>query len=342
MKPLAAIILAAGKGTRMKSKQAKVTFKLAEKPMIQRVVNTAMQMNCERIGVVVGYQKESVIAVLEDDDKIVFIEQKEQLGTGHAVLITEEYFQDWDADILILCGDVPLLSKDTISSMYQQHIAESAACTVLTATLPDAGKYGRILRDDKGNVYGIVEYKDASAAQLAIGEFNTGIYLFRSLDLFAALKQTSNQNQQNEYYLTDALSILYKQGKVVSSVELKNLMEVTGVNSQEQLAMLEQEFLDSIKLHWLNNGVVMHNPASIYIGDEVIVEPDVEIGMNSIIKGKSLLESGCSIGPNCYVEHSKIGNDTILQGYNIIVNAYVHEHQIISFRDCIEEDDYEA
>ncbi len=342
MRPLSAIVLAAGKGTRMKSRYSKVTFKIADKPMIQRVVDTALRMNANRIGIVVGFQKETVIAALKPDDRLEFIEQKEQLGTGHAVMITEELFGDADTDILILCGDVPLLSVQTLKHMYELHKAEGSACTVLTATLDDPGKYGRILRDSSGKVYGIVEYKDATDEQRDIKEFNTGIYCFRSNDLYQALKRTSNTNKQNEYYLTDALSVLYYEGKIVSSVVLENLMEVSGVNSQEQLAEVENTFLESVRNYWLNNGVVMHNPASIYIGDDVELEPDVEIGMNTIIRGNTRIESGCFIGPNCYIESSKIGNDTILKGYNIILNSYIPEHQLIPYRETIEEEPYEA
>ncbi len=339
MRPLAAIILAAGKGTRMRSKMPKVTFKIADKPMIQRVVDTALKLDCDTICTVVGFQKETVIAALEDCDRLKFVEQTEQLGTGHAVMITESVFANQDMDIMILCGDVPLLTENTLRKIYDTHINEKATCTVLTAFLDDAGKYGRIIRDESNRVRGIVEYKDASETQRQIQEFNTGIYCFNSLELFGALKETNNTNQQGEYYLTDALSVLYNQGKVVSSVILDDLMEVSGVNSQEQLAELEECFVDRIRKHWLNNGVVMHNPTSIYIGDEVIIKQDVEIDCHSIIKGKTILEEGSYIGPNSLIINSKIGQDTILQGYNVICSAYIQEHQIVPYRELIEEED---
>lgn len=331
MNSLAAIILAAGKGTRMKSGRAKVTFPLADKPMIQRVVNTALAMDCAKICVVVGYQKESVIACLEENDKLSFIEQEQQLGTGHAVLITEAAFSDPEQDLLILCGDVPLLTADTIHKMYAQHLETKAVCTVLTAFLDDPGKYGRIIRDEDGNLHKIVEFKDASDAQRAIKEWNTGIYCFKAGALFSCLKNTSNQNQQGEYYLTDVVEMLYKQGKTVSSVVLEDLMEVSGVNSQEQLAELEDIFAANIRKKWLNMGVMMHNPGSIYISDEAVIEPDVEIFQNCTLKGACLLESGTVIGPNSYLENSKVCTDTVLQGYNILVNAIIHEHEILDF-----------
>ncbi len=342
MSSLAAIILAAGKGTRMKSARAKVTFPLADKPMIQRVVNTALEMNCQSITVVVGFLKETVIACLEDDDRINFVEQSEQLGTGHAVSITEAGFADPEQDILILCGDVPLLSSHTLSRLYAEHQKTRAACTVLTAFLDDPGKYGRMLRDTNGKLCGIVEFKDANELERQIKEWNTGIYCFKAGELFNSLKQTSNQNTQGEFYLTDTIEILYKAGKTVSSVVLEDLMEVSGVNSQEQLAELEVLYLSKIRQKWLNSGVVIHNPQTVHIGDEVIIEPDVEIHQGAIIKGKCNLESGCVIGPNCYLEHSTVSNDTVLQGFNILVNAIIHEHELVEFGvQVIEESPYE-
>lgn len=331
MSSLAAIILAAGKGTRMKSGRAKVTFPLAGKPMIQRVVDTALAMDCSRICVVVGYQKESVISCLEDDDRLEFVEQEQQLGTGHAVLITESAFRDPEQDILILCGDVPLLSKETVANLYREHQAQKAACTVLTAFLDDPGKYGRIVRDAAGQVAGIVEYKDATEEQRRIKEWNTGIYCFRAGALFDCLKKTSNNNQQGEYYLTDTLEMLHRQGQTVASVVLENLMEVSGVNSQEQLAELEDIFVANIRRKWLNSGVVMHNPASIYISDEVEIEPDVEIFEHCTLKGKTTLETGSVIGPHCYLEHSRVCEESYLQGYNILVNAIIHDHELLEF-----------
>lgn len=342
MNNLAAIILAAGKGTRMKSERAKVTFPIADKPMVQRVVDTALSMQCNRICVVVGYLKATVISCLEEDERIEFVEQTEQLGTGHAVSITESMFKDRDQDILILCGDVPLLTPQTVNRIYQEHLNSKASCTVLTAFLDDPGKYGRMLRDDEGKLCGIIEYKDASDDQRKIKEWNTGIYCFKAGDMFDALRNTSNNNQQSEFYLTDTVEILYKAGKTVSSVVLEDLMEVSGVNSQEQLAELEDIYVDKIRKKWLNSGVVIHNPNTVFISDDAIIEADVEIHQGTVIKGKCTLEKGCVIGPNCYLEQSTVCNDTILQGHNILVNAIIHEHEILEFGvHAIEESTYE-
>jgi len=342
MKPLAAIILAAGKGTRMKSSRAKVTFPIAGKPMVQRVVNTALAVDCNKIAIVIGYLKESVIGCLEEDDRLVFVEQTEQLGTGHAVMCTEDALKDDAGDVLILCGDVPLLSKETLDRLVNHHRESSAACTVLTAFLDDPGRYGRILRDEQGMVSGIVEFKDATDAQRAIKEWNTGIYCFRTSDMFQALGKISNQNQQGEYYLTDTLAILRSEGKTVASIPLERHIEVSGVNSQQQLAELEDAFIASIREHWLNQGVVMHNPASIYIDDDVIIEPDVEIGPHCVIQGKTTLETGVVIGPSCLIDSCRVCNDSILEGHNILSYSHIPEQHIVTFGEkVIEEEEYE-
>jgi UDP-N-acetylglucosamine diphosphorylase/glucosamine-1-phosphate N-acetyltransferase len=342
MSNLSAIILAAGKGTRMKSERAKVTFSFAEKPIIQRVVNTALKANCSRIFVVVGYQKDSVIACLEEDPRLIFVEQPEQLGTGHAVMMVEPVFKERNDDVFILCGDVPLLKPETLQKLYNEHTSTKASCTILTSIMDDPGSYGRIIRNSSGEITGIVEFKDATEEQKAIKEWNTGIYCFRAGDMFDALKQISSTNNQNEYYLTDVIAILAKQGKKISSVILDNPLEAAGVNSQEQLAELEDLFITNICKHWLNNGVVIHNPHTVYIGDDVVIETDVEIGQNSIILGKSELRKGAYIGPNCYIEDTVLCDSSFLEGYNILVNAHIPEGHILDFGErTIEDIDYE-
>jgi bifunctional UDP-N-acetylglucosamine pyrophosphorylase/glucosamine-1-phosphate N-acetyltransferase len=338
MSATAAIILAAGKGTRMKSDRAKVMFELAGKPMIQRVVDTAVKLNCERICVVVGHQKDSVISILDEMPNLVFADQAEQLGTGHAILIAEKQFRDFAGDILILAGDVPLLKSDTLLRLLERHRSSNAVCTVLTAILHDAGKYGRIVRDSAQQVVGIVEYKDATEEQKKITEFNTGIWCFKSSSLFDAIHKIDNNNAQKEYYLTDTLSVLCRLGQKVEALITNDLAEISGINSQEQLAELESVYLCEIKTHWLNNGVMIHNPDTVYIGEDVEIEPDVTIGAHTTLKGKCYLEKGCYIGDHCHIENSDIGRETILKGYNVIIDANVHEGEIIPWGEKILEE----
>ena len=243
MKKTAAIILAAGKGTRMKSDKPKVIFGLAGKPMINRVVETANKIKSDLIAIVVGYKREQVIAVVPKNTNIKFVEQVQQNGTGHAVMVTEEIFKDFDGDVFILCGDVPLLRHKTLKRIQEHHRKHNASCTVLTAFMDDAHKYGRIVRNPDGNVQRIVEFKDATEEEKEIKEINTGIYCFDAKDLFAALQSIDNNNNQNEYYLTDTLEILNNDNKLVTSIILDDMVEASGVNSKEQLADLETEFL---------------------------------------------------------------------------------------------------
>lgn len=342
MKDLSAIILAAGKGTRMRSERAKVTFPIAGKTMIQRVVDTALELNCARIYVVVGHKKESVTGCLAEDDRLEFVEQAEQLGTGHAVMMAEPVFQDKRQDTFVLSGDVPLLSAKTLERMHREHHDSRAACTVLTAWMDDPGRYGRIIRDASNQMTGIVEYKDATPEQLAIREWNTGIYCFRAKALFDALEKISNANNQKEYYLTDVISVLHEQGEKLATVKLEDPIEVAGVNSQEQLAELEDLYVAGIRRRWLNSGVVIHNPATVYIDENVVLEPDVEIGQNCVLKGKTTICRDSCLGPGCYVQNSYLSDSCVLEGHNILVNAHIPDNHIVKFGEkVIEELDYE-
>lgn len=335
MRNCGAIILAAGKGTRMKSERAKVVFKMAEKPLVKRVVDTALEMNCDRIGVIVGYKKEQVIEAIPTNNKIAFIEQFEQNGTGHAVMTAKEYFRDYDGDLFILCGDVPLLSKNTLNELLKTHRENDAACTVLTGLLEDAGTYGRIVRSDEGNVLRIVEFKDATAQEREIKEFNTGIYCFDSKLLFEALDKVGNNNKQGEYYLTDTLEILNKMNKKVVGLVTEHLDEVSGINSQKELALLEMNHYRRIREHWLSNGVIIENPESVIIGEDVVIERDVEIGANVIIKGNSKIGCGSVIGAYSLIENATLRSNVVLSGYNVIVNSTIESNTHLDFQEKI-------
>ncbi|MBW6515678.1 MAG: NTP transferase domain-containing protein [Candidatus Cloacimonetes bacterium] len=328
-----ALILAAGKGTRMKSDRAKVIFKLAEKEMVRRVTERALQLDCDPIGIVVGYQKDEVIAAIPHNDKVSFIEQIEQQGTGHAVMVTAELFQDFEGDMFILCGDIPLLSKETLMNLLKTHQDNNAACTVLTIKLPDPAAYGRIVRNSEDQIIKIVEYKDATETERKINEINTGIYCFDCRLLFQALKEINNDNKQSEYYLTDTLEVLNRRQKKVIGLVTDKQSEITGINSQKELAELETEFYRRIKNHWLNNGVSIENPESVIIGEDVIIEPDVEIDIGTVIKGKSIIKKRTKIGAYCYLENVLLGSDIVLEGYNILKNTQISENELLSFQE---------
>jgi UDP-N-acetylglucosamine diphosphorylase/glucosamine-1-phosphate N-acetyltransferase len=245
MRDLAVIILAAGKGTRMQSELPKVCFELAGKTLIERVVETSQSINAEKIVVVVGYKSEMVIECLSQHKNIEFAMQVSQNGTGDAVKSAAGFFVNFEGYVFILCGDVPLCRAETLQKMLSTHIEHTATATVLTMKLPDPARYGRIVRDKAGNVERITEFRDADEKTRKINEINTGIYCFNSVELFSALEAINDQNEQAEYYLTDVLGILYGAGKRVMSVELYDIHEATGVNSQEELAELEKVFLSN-------------------------------------------------------------------------------------------------
>jgi UDP-N-acetylglucosamine pyrophosphorylase len=234
---LAVVIMAAGKGTRMKNPDiAKVMYTIAERPMVEHVVDLSRALDATRIIAVVGWKKETVIHHLENTRKpVVCVEQSPQLGTGHAVMQAGPVLADFDGDVLVLSGDVPLLTYATVRRLRDEHQSTGAAATVLTAILDDPTGYGRILRNEAGDVTGIVEHKDATPEEREIREVNTGIYVFDKNHLFDGLVHITPHNAQREYYLTDVFRYLWNQHLLVRAVAAADPTEVRGVNTLEQL-----------------------------------------------------------------------------------------------------------
>lgn len=239
---LAVVILAGGKGTRMKDpSKAKVMYEILGKPMIHYVVDLANQIKSSKTIVVVGYQRDSVIDYLHKSHPTVEIAiQAEQLGTGHAVMQTEDNLKDFTGNILILSGDVPLLTFDTIHKLISLHEKENSSAAILTAELKEPGGYGRIIRNSDSSVAKIVEHKDASEEEKKICEINSGIYVFRKEELFESLQHITPQNSQNEYYLTDVFEYFWKKQWKVSALKAENNLEVMGINTIEQLNEVQE------------------------------------------------------------------------------------------------------
>lgn len=239
MKKLAVIILAAGKGKRMKSDLPKVLHKIDSKPLIDYVISTTREINPQRIIVVIGYKYQMVKEYLRDPD-LEFVIQKEQLGTGHAVMQTEKIFGDFDGTIVVLCGDVPFLKAETIKELIQEHHKARASATVLTTILDDPKGYGRIKRDGNNLVEKIVEEIDTTSQEKKLKEINSGIFCFESKLLFETLHQVDTNNKQREYYLTDVLKLIRDKQLPVAAVVCPYAFEVSGVNSLEQLKQMEK------------------------------------------------------------------------------------------------------
>lgn len=315
-----AIILAAGKGTRMKSRYPKVIHKVLDKPMIMHVINNLKNANVSDIISVVGYQAKMVQEVVGDDSKYVY--QTEQLGTGHAVMQAKELLQNEEGITIVICGDTPLISSETIDNLITYHHNNGNKATILTGCLDDAQCYGRIIRDNAKNVMGIVEYKDATEEQKAIQEFNTGTYIFDNKELFKALNEVGNSNAQKEYYLTDVISIMYNHGLKVDGYVLDDLEQTIGINDRKTLSIATLMMQTRVNNFHMLNGVTIIDPKTVYIGPDVIIGQDTIIHPNTTIIGNSSIGNESEIGPNCYLE------DTIVLDRSKIKFAHLVETTI--------------
>ncbi|MGQ9804835.1 MAG: sugar phosphate nucleotidyltransferase [Chlorobiales bacterium] len=240
--PLAVLIMAAGKGTRMKSDLAKVLHALNRRPMIHYVLDTAFALHPEKVILVIGHQADLVREATQSYC-LNYVLQSPQLGTGHAVMQAESALNAFEGDTIVLSGDVPLTKAETLAQLLNTHREKKAVATVLTAVLDDPTGYGRVIRGEQGDVLKIVEHKDASPAELAVNEINSGIYVFNKQKLFDALKQISNDNAQGEYYLPDVFKIFFSNGERIAAVSATNFDEIRGINTPEQLKEAESILL---------------------------------------------------------------------------------------------------
>lgn len=308
---LNAIILAAGEGTRMKSKTPKVLHKIVGKSMVEHVIDAADEVGCTRKVVVVGSGREQVETYLSKLD-VTFVHQAERLGSGHAVMVAEQEIHN-EEDVLILCGDTPLIQGKTLQRLIDTHRTQDNACTVLTAELEDPFGYGRIVRDAKGNVLKIVEQKDADEATKAIKEINSGIYCFKGNLLKQYLSKIENNNSQKEYYLTDMLELLNLAGYNVGTAVVEDFDDLRGVNSRVQLSESEAIFKKRINDYWMREGVTMIDPAQTYIGKDVKIGRDTILYPGTSLLGKTIVGEDCHIGPNAHLEDMTIADEVTIK-----------------------------
>ncbi len=320
MNPVVAVILAAGKGTRMKSALPKVLHKVGGKAMVEKVVETAKELPTERQIVIIGFGGEAVEEYLQDQAQ--FVLQKEQNGTGHAVQQAAPLLAEYEGTILVLCGDTPLIRKETLQALLKAHETNCAVATILTAKMPDPTGYGRIIRNDEGQVLRIVEQKDGTEEELAVDEVNAGIYAFQSKHLWPALSKISTDNAQGELYLTDVISILVNEGEIVSAYMTEDQSETLGVNSREQLA--EAEYILRVRKNkeLMRDGVTIIDPATTYVEEAVVVGRDTVLHPGTILEGTTRIGEGCEIGP-----YTRLTNVCVGDGTSVHL-SYAHDCEI--------------
>jgi len=328
MDDLVTIVLAAGKGTRMKSRLVKVLHPVAGCPMITYPVQAARKIGCKKVVVVVGHQHERVRTWLGDAE-IAFVYQEKQLGSGHAVAVTQDCLKGFEGDVLILCGDVPLITSDTLQHLLAEHRQSGASVSVLSVVLDDPAGYGRIVRNDAGDLTAIVEDKDASAEQKRVREINTGLYCCSAPFLFDAVKRVSTDNEQKEYYLPDIVSIAASRGKGVRAVVTDNTREVMGINDRSGLAEAEKIMRKRILTQHMKQGVTVIDPDSTYIDGSVQIGQDTVVYPNSVIRDETTIGSGCVIEINCCVSRSVIGNDVHIKPSCVIDESCIKDRVII-------------
>lgn len=304
------IILAAGKGTRMKSKLYKVLHRICGKSMVDHVLTQVSKLNMDNIVTVVGFGAEDVEKELGNRTK--YVVQNQQLGTGDAVLRAEDLLKNSDGTTLVISGDTPLFTAKTLEKLFAYHADKQATATILTSVAPNPTGYGRIVRNDLGIVEKIVEEKDASSEERNIKEINTGVYVFNNQKLFKALHEINNDNAQGEYYLTDAIEILKRKGGIIAAYQMDDFDESMGVNNRVAQAAATKVMQRRINEYHMNNGVTIVNP------DDTYIDVDIEIGPDTIIEPGVQLQKGTKIGRDCVIgANSKITGSIIHDGVTV-------------------------
>jgi bifunctional UDP-N-acetylglucosamine pyrophosphorylase/glucosamine-1-phosphate N-acetyltransferase len=329
MENLAAIILAAGKGKRMRSDLVKVLHPLMGRPMLTYPLEVCLErLQPEKTVVVVGHQAEQIQDCFSDP-LITFVQQKDQLGTGHAVSMTEPILGNFKGTILILCGDIPLLKSRTLTEMVNHHQNKKAALTLLTAHREDPSGYGRLVRGTLGKVHKVVEEKDATHREREIKEVNTGIYCVKAPFLYKALAKVRSDNAQGEYYLPDIIEVAHHKKKRISTFCAPDPDEIMGINTRAELAQAEDILAERIRQHWMAEGVTIQDTQSVYI------EPSVRIGKDSIIypncylRGATSIGEGCRIGPQVEIADSQIGDRVQIRFCTMISESTIEDNAIV-------------
>lgn len=319
-----AVILAAGQGTRMKSKLYKVLHPVCGKPMVEHVVDQIGKLEINKMVTIVGHGAELVKAKLEG--KTSFALQEQQLGTAHAVMQADKDLADEDGVTIVVCGDTPLIQAETMEALMEHHEQQKAKATILTAYTDQPEGYGRLIRNKEGFVERIVEHKDATEEERKVKEINTGVFCFDNKALFQALKKVSNDNVQGEYYLPDVIEILKNEGEIVSAFQTSDMEETLGVNDRIALAKAEKIMRKRINEFHMRNGVSIIDPEHTYIGLDIVIGSDTVVYPGVQLSGQTVIGEDCIIGPNSEIKDCTIGNGTVIRqsvAYNSAIGANV-------------------
>ena len=338
MNDTAVIIMAAGKGKRMKSNLPKVLHNLAGKPILNYVLDTVDQLEAKRKLLIIGYKSDKIRELI--GDKIEYVEQKEQLGTAHAVLQTKKLLSDFKGDVLILSGDVPFLTVKTLKKLLKHHQTNNFCCTLASTILKNPKGYGRIIRDKKGEIKGIIEEVDLSADRKKITEINSGIYCFSKDRLFWALEKITPDNKQGEYYLTDTVEILLKEGLTIGNIIVKDYSEILGINGRLDLADASRKVYQKTLQDLMLQGVTIIDPNSTFIEQGVKIGQDTIIYPFTIIEKDTKIESSCLVGPYSHLVDANIGkgvriwasiieSSTVKEGANIGPYAHLRPETVV-------------
>ena len=306
---VAAIIMAAGMGTRMKSKKPKVAHEILGKPLVRWVVDAAHAAGIDRVVTVVGCGREHVVPLVDDTAVVV---QERQVGTANAVAVCEPALEGFEGSVVVLSGDCPFVSPDTIRALVDERERVDAAVVVLTMRPADPFGYGRIIRDGAGDLVRIVEQKDATPEEAAVAECNSGIYCFDARALFDALRQVDSDNAQGEFYLTDVVGISRAAGRTTRAVLVGDEAECLGVNSRGQLARLTREIQHRINERHMAAGVTMTDPDLVWIGPDVAIDPDVEILPMTFLYGTTSVGEDSVVGPNTRLTDTHVGRGCVV------------------------------
>lgn len=337
MRGLGVIILAAGRGKRMRSSTPKVLHLLGGKPMLSYPLRASAGLGPEKVCVVVGHRGDRVRNAFPETDeaprvlqadprgspcrqpgpparvRVDWVVQREQLGTGHAALCARQAFRGFRGDLLVLSGDVPLLSRRRLSEMVRAHRSNARGLTIATATLADPSGYGRVLRDPGGAVAGVVEERDATDAEREIREVNVGLYAASADFLFDALERVGNHNSQGEHYLPDIVRIAARGKAGVGSVAMDDPREFRGVNNREELAWMEKALQKEINRKWMERGVTLKDPESTWIDAEAVIGEDTVIGPNTHLLGRTVVGSRCRIDGSAYLTNVRLADEVHLR-----------------------------